>query len=189
MNFRAILLSVLTVIGCAAFVASGNLGRDANPTGQITFVGKNAIATANGVFHRFMIVESNVTPNALSESHLTVEVDVASLDTDNKRRDDHLRTEDFFEVERWPTSTVRIHSPEQIEGAQYRAKFDVTIRDIKKTIDGKFEVVSESPFRVLGSLIINRMDFGVGTPKTWNPMTIQEEIPVTFEAMLPGFAP
>lgn len=175
------------MIACfAAVVSASDHATDSDAAGKITFVAKNAIATANGEFHEFKIVESHVDLSALGESHVTVQVDVASVDTDNKRRDDHLGTEDFFEVERWPLATVRIHDAERIESTRYRAKFDVEIRDIKKTLDGEFDVVSEAPFSVKGSLVIDRMDFGIGTPKTWNPMSITNEVPVQFEATLPN---
>ena len=93
---------------------------------------------------------------------------------------------DFFEVEPWPLAKVRVHSAERTEGVRYRAKFDVSIRDAQKTIDGEFEIVSEDPLSGKGSLVIDPMDFGIGTPKTWNPMSITNEVPVTFEA---SFAP
>ena len=173
---------IAVAVVCLALVSNGG---ETNPAGKINFVAKNAFATANGVFHEFSIVDSQITLGEISKSHVTVEIDVASVDTDSKRRDDHLRTADFFEVEKWPTATVRVHSAEQIEGARYRAKFDVAIRDARKTIDGEFEIVSEAPLSVRGSLVIDRMDFAIGTPKTWNPMSITNEVPVTFEATLP----
>lgn len=180
-----IVASVLFTAGLLLCANFGSVHAESASTGTIRFVGKNAVAKANGVFHEFEIIERNIVPGALGESRVTVQVDVASLDTDNKRRDDHLRTADFFEVARWPIATVRVHSAERIEGNRYRAKFDVEIRDVQKTIDGEFEVLNESPLSVQGSLVIDRMDFGIGTPKTWNPLSITEEIPVTFEATLP----
>ena len=72
-----------------------------------------------------------------------------------------------------------------MEGTRYRAKFEVEIRDVKKTIDGELEITSASPFSVKGNLVIDRMDFGIGTPKNWNPMSIANVVPVTFEATLP----
>lgn len=176
---------MLVLAWAALTIGSASGAAEPSATGKITFVAKNMIATANGVFHEFEITESNIVPSSLGESHVTVRVDLASVDTDNKRRDDHLRTADFFEVERWPVATVRVHSAEQIEGTLYRAKFDVDIRDIKKTIEGEFEILSESPFAVRGDLVIDRMDFGIGTPKNWNPMSITNEVPVSFEATLP----
>jgi polyisoprenoid-binding protein YceI len=69
---------------------------------------------------------------------------------------------------------------------RYRAKFDITIRDVEKTLDGVFEVTSESPPTVEGGLTLDRLDFGIGEPETWwNPMSITEEIPVRFSATFP----
>ena len=184
-GMRSVVSSLLVVLCAGVFGMAATSGETA-ATSKINFVAKNAIATANGEFHKFQITEHHVALDALGESFVVVEVEVASLDTDNKDRDDHLRTADFFEVERWPLAKVRVHSAERIEGVRYRAKFDVSIRDAQKTIDGEFEIVSEDPLSVKGSLVIDRMDFGIGTPKTWNPMSITNEVPVTFEA---SFAP
>lgn len=176
----------LLVVFCAGIFGIAATSGERAATSKINFVAKNAIATANGEFHKFQITDRHIALDALGESFVVVEVDVASVDTDNKDRDDHLRTADFFEVERWPLAKVRVHSAERIEGMRYRAKFDVSIRDAQKTLDGEFEIVSEDPLSVKGSLVIDRMDFGIGTPKTWNPMSITNEVPVTFEA---SFAP
>ena len=158
----------------------------ADAPGRITFVGKNRVATANGVFHRWKIVENQVDPDALEQGQLVIEIDVASLDTDSKRRDDHLRSADFFEVERWPSARVHVHSAVQLEGVRYQAQFDIVIRDVAKTVMGEFEIVSRTPLSVRGSVTIDRTEFGVGKPKNWNPMSITNEIPLSFELTLPN---
>jgi polyisoprenoid-binding protein YceI len=43
----------------------------------------------------------------LSRSHVAVDIDVASIDTHEPQRDAHLRSGDFFEVEKHPTITFR----------------------------------------------------------------------------------
>ncbi len=170
---------------CGLWLVVGATASAQAPPDRIGFVGKNTIAKAKGVFHSWKIADANVDASNLEGGSVVIEVDVASLDTGNKRRDAHLRNEDFFEVERWPTARVRVHGAEQVEGDRYQAQFDVEIRDQRKTIVGTFEVVSRDPLRVKGELTIDRMEFGIGTPKTWNPMSITEEIPITFEATLP----
>jgi polyisoprenoid-binding protein YceI len=153
--------------------------------GRIGFVAKNMLATANGVFHRWTVVESDINLDSLENGSVSIEIDVASLDTDNERRDHHLRTEDFFEVEAWPVARVRIHSATRGEGERWNAQFDIEIRGVRKTLPGSFEILNRKPFQVRGTLTIDRLDFGIGTPKTWNPMSITQEIPITFEATLP----
>ena len=158
------------------------------PPGSISFIAENLMSTANGVFHDWRIVRAEMDSASPESGVVEVEVDIASVDTDNEQRDDHLRDPDFFEVEKWPTATVRVHSatPDGTSdrgNPRYRAKFDIRIRDVAKTVDGAFELVSDSPPGVEGELTLNRVDFGVGGPYSWwNPGSIREEIPIRFEA-------
>ncbi len=88
------ILAVLFVVPVAADEGRGRIG----------FVAKNLVATANGVFHEWRVVDADISPDSLENGSVSIEVDVASLDTDNERRDHHLRTEDFFEVDTWPVA-------------------------------------------------------------------------------------
>jgi polyisoprenoid-binding protein YceI len=159
--------------------------------GSITFVAENAVSTANGTFHAWRVVSADIDRADPASGFVEVEVDVASVDTGIERRDEHLRTADFFEVERWPTARVVVRDvvadgESEAGHPRYRAKFDITIRDVEKTLDGVFEVTSESPPTVEGGLTLDRLDFGIGEPETWwNPMSITEEIPVRFSATFP----
>jgi len=169
------ILAVLFVVPAAADEAPGRIG----------FVAKNLVATANGVFHEWRFVDVDLSPDWPGNGSVSIEIDVASLDTGNERRDHHLRTEDFFEVDTWPVARVHIHSAAPGEGELWNAQFELEIRGVRKTLSGSFEIVNHTPFQVRGTLTLDRMDFGIGTPKSWNPMSITEEIPITFEATLP----
>jgi polyisoprenoid-binding protein YceI len=185
-------LLVLIAVGLLAGVSLAPAEDEAAaPPGSITFVGKNAVATANGIFHAWKVTDSRVDFDDLPGSFVEIEVDVASLDTDVVRRDDHLRSADFFEVERWPTATVRVHgvrpSGEDEQGrSRYEAQFELRIRDVTKTVPGSFSVTSGDPVEVEGALSIDRNDWGIGEPKKrWNPMSIGNDIPIAFRASLP----
>jgi polyisoprenoid-binding protein YceI len=152
---------------------------------RIEFVGTNLFSTAEGVFHRWRIVDASVQPARPSESSVTVEVQVASLDTGIERRDDHLRTDDFFDAARFPTARVRVHDVRATNENFYRARFDIRIRDVEKSLDGEFELVRASPPTVAGQLTLKRTDFGVGSaPSRWNPMSVDDEVLVRFNAVL-----
>jgi len=178
----ATVLSLLFVaVGPVVLAAEGD-----TPPGYIKFVGENVVATANGEFKKWRIADAKVDAADPAASFVEIEIDVASLDTDNQKRDDHLRNPDFFEVTRWPTARVRVHDVKKRDGDGYDAKFDVTIRDVEKSVDGTFAIVSKEPPTVEGKLILDRMDFGVGQPHNpINPMSIKQEIPITFRAVLP----
>jgi polyisoprenoid-binding protein YceI len=175
------------------------------PSGAIRFVGRNLIATARGVFHRWRIREHRLDPTRLEQAFAVVEVDLASVDTDNARRDTHLRHPDFFGVETHPTATVRVHSARRAgtssEGHPlYEASFDVDLHGVKKTLPGEIELVAggggggaalaaepvaaELVFE--GRLMIDRTDFEIGpSPSRWNPLAIDREIPVSFRVAFP----
>ena len=152
---------------------------------RIEFVGTNFFSTAQGVFHRWRIVEGSVQPSRPSESFIKVEVDVASLDTGIQRRDDHLRTDDFFDVARFPTARVLVHQVRATRENVYRARFDIRIRDVEKSFEAEFELVRASPPTVAGQLNLKRTDFGVGSaPSRWNPMSVDDEVLVRFHVVL-----
>jgi len=166
------------------------------PPGTLRFVGRNLIARARGVFHRWRIREHRIDPARLEEAFALVEVDLASVDTGIERRDTHLRHPDFFGVETHPHATVRVHSARQAgtsaEGHPlYEASFDVDLHDVKKTLQGEIELVAgtepdaaELVFE--GRLTIDRTEFGIGpSPSRWNPLSVAPEIPISFRVVFP----
>jgi len=180
-------LSLLLGLEPADGVASGEA---IAPPGAIHFVGENAVATANGTFHSWRVTASQLDLDNLASSFVEIEIDVASLDTGIQRRDDHLRNPDFFEVERWPTATARVSGPrpdgqDDAGRTRYLADFELRIRDVTKTVTGSFVLTRKSPLAVEGSLTIDRNDWGIGEPqRRFNPMSIGDEVPVTFTATL-----
>ena len=159
--------------------------------GEIEFVGRNALVKAEGRFESWHFTRVAIDREAPERSVVEVEVDVASLDTGIGRRDDHLRSPDFFDVEKFPTALVRVSNArlrgESTDGHPvYLARFELEIHGVRKTIEVEFELVSASPPEVRGDLVLDRLDFGIGGPhKGWNPMSIREQIPVRFHAVLP----
>jgi polyisoprenoid-binding protein YceI len=166
--------------------ASEPIARSAEPTGRIDFVGHNVFGDAEGVFHVWRVVQSSVdlaSPDAIGA---VVEVDLASLDTRNADRDDHLRTADFFDVEKHPVATVRGHSAQALEPSavghpRFAVRYDVDLHGVQKSIDGEIEIVGTAPVVVEGGFTLLRTDFGIGEkPSRWNPMAIDDEVPVRF---------
>jgi polyisoprenoid-binding protein YceI len=178
---------------------AGEAEAGTTPPGEITFVGRNWFAKANGVFHDWRIVEASVDPDRIEESWALVEVALDSVDTGIERRDEHLRTEDFFETATWPVSRVRVHSPRRMpvdpdaddddetpDGDRYAVQFDVDLHGVQRTVEGEVVLVGRAPTVFSGSLVLDRTAFGVG-PKAnrWNPITPGAEIPVHFRIELP----
>ncbi len=101
------------------------------------------ISTVKG---HFADVQGTITVHETDPSQSSVEViiDASSIDTRSPDRDKHLRSADFFQVEKWPNITFRSR---KIEGAtfkenqRFRVTGDLTIRDVTKEVvlDAAFE--------------------------------------------------
>jgi polyisoprenoid-binding protein YceI len=103
-------------------------------------------------------------------SSVTAVLKATSIDTRTDQRDQHLRSADFLNVEKWPDITFR---STRIEGSKERFKLtgQLTIRDVTKeiTLDVDYEGQTKDPWggqRVgfTASGKIDRRDFGL----TWN---------------------
>ena len=189
--------SLILLLGLLVAFQSGAEGEDAAGTsapGSINFVGHNLFGDAEGTFHSWRVLRNSIDLAVPGESFagaaVVVEVDLATIDTGNKRRDDHLRTPDFFDVEQFPVARVQVHSP-TVAGKteaglpRFTAKFDLDLHGVQKTIEGEIRQVSEKPLAFEGSLMLDRMDFGIGeAPSRWNPMSITLEVPVSFRVEL-----
>ena len=104
---------------------------------QVQFSVKHlGISTVRGTFDAFSgaIDEENGQATAV-----TVEIDVASLDTGNEQRDGHLRSADFFDVENHPKATFALTTFER-SGDEVTATGDLTIRGTTKPVTLKGEI-------------------------------------------------
>ena len=74
-----------------------------------------------------------------SLSSVHAEISVVSVDTDNAKRDGHLRSDDFFNAERYSTITFESTSIAPGANGNYRVDGILTIRDVSKpvTLEGK----------------------------------------------------
>lgn len=106
---------------------------------------------------------------------INVEVQIASIDTHEPKRDEHLRSPDFFDAAKFPTMTFKADSVTVKEGKPTKVKGMLTIKDVTKpvTLDLTYNGRQTDPYGVTHSGFslsgkINRIDFGV----KWNaPLT------------------
>jgi polyisoprenoid-binding protein YceI len=137
---------------------------------SIEFSAKHLMITT--VKGRFSELEGTVTANegSLASSHVEVSINAASIDTRTEQRDQHLRSADFLEVEKFPKITFK-----STKVAGTKEKFtltgDLTIRGTTKPIslDVTFEGQGKDPwggqrmgFSATGK--IDRREFGL----VWN---------------------
>lgn len=101
-------------------------------------------------------------------SKVNFTIDVASINTDNERRDNHLKSDDFFNAEMYPKITFSNGTLEHVDGKNYKLKGELTIRDVTKPVEldvrhGGTIVDNQgntkAGFKVTGT--INRFDYNI----------------------------
>ena len=70
-----------------------------------------------------------------TDAKIDFTIDVASINTGNEQRDNHLKSDDFFNAEKFPTITFKGKSLKKVSGNNYKLTGDLTIRDVTKTVD------------------------------------------------------
>lgn len=182
------------LIGCRrllpglAFVLAAALAAAAvaAPPGQIRFTAENLVTTAEGEFHDWRIVRAVVDEAEPGRSRVELEVTTASLDTANRSRDEHLRSADFFDVEKFPTARVTLEGF-RLEGSDaFTADVTLEVRDRRKLFPMRFRIEDRAARRITGEITLDRRDFGLGEPfSRWTPLSIKNEVVVKVEATVP----
>jgi polyisoprenoid-binding protein YceI len=135
----------------------------------------------------------NYDPEAPEKAEVFVEIDAASIDTRNEKRDAHLRSEDFFFVEKYPAMTFRSRRVER-SGAGLRLVGDLTIRGVTREVvfdvDGPAPPVKDARGNLrtgaTATTRIDRTDFGL----KWNRAleaggwTVGHEVTITVDVEL-----
>lgn len=95
------------------------------------------VSTVRGVFHK---VSGSVgfDPKNPEKSWANIEVDIASIDTREPKRDDHLRSADFFDAAQFPKMTFKSTKITKKGADEYELTGDLTIKDITRPVT--FEV-------------------------------------------------
>ena len=99
----------------------------------------------------------------LDKSSFNVTMNANTINTANRKRDAHLKNEDFFEVGKYPE--IRFKSTSTIKNADgsYSIKGDFTMKSTTKSVEISARVVNQDGQRLLlGQLPINRVDYKVG---------------------------
>ncbi len=116
---------------------------------------------------RFQNFSGTVTVAADGTPSVDAEIDVTSITTDNEQRDGHLKTADFFEVEKFPTATFKSTSV-KADGGDFIVTGDFTLHGVTNSIDLKLEFngvnagMGNGPVAGFeASTTINRKDFGI----------------------------
>jgi polyisoprenoid-binding protein YceI len=135
---------------------------------EVGFVARHLIGTkVRGRFAEFS--GSFTVAENPEESTLEAEVKAASIHTNQGMRDDHLRTNDFLDVQEYPTLTLKSTALKKVTDTEWKLLGDLTIRGVTKQVEFDLEFLGEGPAIQEGKTVvafsvsaeIDRRDFGV----------------------------
>ena len=170
-------------------LASGTYTLDPSHS-RIGFVARHAMVTkVRGAFND-VAGSGYFDAEDPSASRLEVVIQAASIDTRNADRDGHLRSNDFFDMERYPEITFVSTSVRPTGDDEFDVTGDLTIKGVTRSVTVPFEVSGPAvdPFGntrigLEGKVVVNRKDWGVN----WNAaletggVLVSEKITLEFE--------
>jgi polyisoprenoid-binding protein YceI len=111
----------------------------------VEFVARHILTKVRGRFTDFSgWIEVGEDP---ADSKLEVVVETASIQTNTEQRDQHLKSDDFLNVERWPVMTFRSTAVRRTGGAGFEIDGELTIRDVTRpiTLTGDYLGIETNP--------------------------------------------
>jgi polyisoprenoid-binding protein YceI len=128
------------------------------------------ISTVTGAFKDYDIV-FKAKKEDFSDASVEAIVKVASISTENEKRDTHLKSDDFFNAEKYPEIKFKSKSFEKMGEGKYKIMGDLTIRDVTKQVafDAVYNGSVKAPwgstiYSWTATLTLDRFDYNL----KWN---------------------
>jgi polyisoprenoid-binding protein YceI len=143
---------------------------DPSHTRAVFSVRHMMISNVHGQFHN-VIGTVNFDESVPTRSSVDVQIDAASIDTNDERRDGHLKSPDFLDAENYPYLTFVSKRIEVIDSEHGRITGDLTIRGVTREVvlATEYNGQAKGPYGqqsagFTATAKLNRKDFGL----TWN---------------------
>jgi polyisoprenoid-binding protein YceI len=181
----ALAVLALAVLAWAGPTAADPLRFRIQPeASEITFRATSRLMNADGHFAR-LSGDVVVDPAVITGARITLTIDAASLDTGIEMRDRHLRSADFFEVERFPTivfQSVRVESAGRRATVVGRLTLHGVTREIAVPVDVQ---ATNTALVASGEIIVNRGEYAMNYNSFLNPIGNEVRVGFTFRARVP----
>jgi len=146
---------------------------------SVVFHIKNLGITVDGTLAGFKGI-INFDPANLATSTIEASLETNTIDTDNGTRNDHLKSDSYFDVVKYPTITIKSVSFKHNIGTNFTGTFNLTIKNVTKSVDVPFSCVQTGNTSVYkGNFQIERTDYGVGSSSLVMSSTVRIDIDFT----------
>lgn len=189
MRTLALALATTTILAAPAAAFASTWDLDASHADVSFSVRHMMVSNTKG---RFSGVKGvlEVDDKDITKSKIDVEIDVNTIDTRDAKRDEHLKSPDFFDVAKFPKMTFKSKSVTKA-GAALKVAGDLTIHGVTKPVvlDATVTEPVKTPFgttvrAVSATTKINRKDFGLSWNKALEAggVAVGEEVTITIDA-------
>ena len=130
----------------------------------------------------------------ISKSIVEATIDVAGIDTREPKRDDHLKSPDFFDVAKYPTIIFKSTKVEKVSDTKYKATGALTIKgktkevvlDVEGSPKPMTDPMGNSKLGGVAHTTINRQDFGVSWNKALDGggLVVGDDVDITIDIEL-----
>jgi len=151
------------------------------------------IANVKGSFEKFKGTVT-IDEKDIARSKVNVTVEVVSINTNIAKRDEHLRSGDFFDVAKYPVMTFESTRVERAGADKLKVTGNLTIKGVTKQVVLAVEGLSgeiKTPQGVAkrgasATAVINRQDFGVSWNRTLDAggVLVGDEVQISIDAEL-----
>ncbi len=184
---RSLLLSVLLVSFSSILYAAPSEWEIDKVHSSIFFDIRHSLATVRGQFNRIsgtLLID----PDNVSESRCDMEVEIKSVNTNNRKRDDHLLSEEFFSAEKYPMAKFQTTEVSPIKDNLFQLKGKLTIKNVTQdvVIPVHYLGEKENPFNPKqlicgfeGQFTIDRLQYHVGTGKYYKMGVIGRDVKIS----------
>jgi len=180
-------LSLAATLAFPAMAATSDWQLDPAHSAAQFAVKHLAISTVRGAFTK---VQGTVQFDSqdITKSSVDVTIDAGSVDTREPNRDKDLRSDHFFDVEKFPSITFKSKKVEQVAPGKLKITGDLTIhgttREVVLDVDGPSAPIKDpwgnQRMGVNASTKINRKDFGIGA--NYPSAVIGDDISITIDS-------
>jgi len=147
------------------------------------------VSEVEGVFRKFEGIIEQSKPD-FSDAKINFTVDVSSIDTDNEKRDGHLKSDDFFNAEKYPQMKFESTSFTPVSDKKYKLEGNLTIRDVTKpvvfdvTYNGSVSNGGKSIAGFKATTTINRFDYNLKWDKATEAgsLVVDKDVTVSINA-------
>jgi polyisoprenoid-binding protein YceI len=169
---KRLLVVFFAIVAVTAFVIAQSEWKFDKVHSSVTFsVRHMVISEVSGNFKDFSVVLKSEKED-FSDATVESTIQVASISTDNDYRDKHLKSDDFFNAEKFPEIKFKSTKFEKLNDNKYKITGDLTMRDVTKQVT--FDVVLNGTLKTDKGLLsawkattmINRFDYNLKWNKT-----------------------